>query len=178
MTVNNGIGVKGQTHRESHWSLVSGDDFARFTVKSVHDFTRNVHETVRRATNDPVCAMIRRVLILGRMISWWLRIDTRYEVMKGCCVCIHVFRVIPTDRIFSTESLCTDIYIHRNYMNNLFFQRAYHIIFIRDLSDVWKLFRKSSYIATRYRDVTCHIIANCVSSFVYFVNRHDFNYYV
>lgn len=114
--------------------------------------------------------MIRRVLILGRMISWWLRIDTRYEVMKGCCVCIHVFRVIPTDRIFSTESLCTDIYIHRNYMNNLFFQRAYHIIFIRDLSDVWKLFRKSSYIATRYRDVTCHIIANCVSSFVRITN--------
>lgn len=86
----------------------------------------------------------------------WLRIYTRYEVMKGSCVCIYVFRVIPTDRIFSTESLCTDIYIHRNYMNNLFFQRAYHIIFIRDSSEVWKLFVKSSYIATRYRDVTCH----------------------
>lgn len=76
--------------------------------------------------------------------------------MKGSCVCICVFRIIPTDRILSTESLCTDIYIHRNYMNNLFFQRAYHIIFIRDLSEVWKLFVKSSYIATRYRHVTCH----------------------
>lgn len=76
--------------------------------------------------------------------------------MNGSYVCIYVFRD-KTDRSdlprterkrmrererenIKKKNLCTDIYIHRNYMNNLFFQRAYHIIFIRDLSEVSKLF--------------------------------------